>query len=125
MVEVLLAFAITMMITASLPLFGTLIHTNHQIETAINLESGLAQLSNDLVTARQIETGSSLIYRDQDNQENRIFLDAGRLVRSPGFVIYCSNLANLEFFTSNNIVYVQFDFHAKTRIYAITSDYEQ
>lgn len=124
MVELLLSFSITLMLVSLLPVFGSLASINHDFMIDTNLEVGLAQLGNDLVTARKIQSGSTLIYQDHTGQENRIRLDGDRLIRTPGYVVYCSKIENVQFSKSNRLLYLSLQTRGKKGIYLIGSDYE-
>lgn len=125
MIEQLLAFSITLMIVSMLPVFGTLVLVNQDFELDSNLETGLAQLGNDLVTARKIQYGSTLVYQDPSGQENQIRLDGNRLIRTPGYVIYCSEIEEISFYEVNQLIYLSLATDGHQNTYLVGSDYEQ
>ncbi len=125
MVELLLSFSITLMIVSLLPVFGSLTLINHDFSVGSNLEAGLIQLGNDLVTARKIQYGARLIYQDHTGQENQIRLDGDRLIRTPGYVVYCSNIEDIRFYVSDSLIYLQLKTQGQNNIYLVGSDYER
>ncbi len=125
MVELLLSFSITLMIVSLLPVFGSLTLINHDFSVGSNLEAGLIQLGNDLVTAREIQYGATLIYQDHTGQENQIRLDGDRLIRTPGYVVYCSNIEDIRFYISDSLIYLRLKTQGQNNIYLVGSDFER
>ena len=98
LVEVLLSLSITLLIVLNCSLLVKVLKISYQskyIDTS--LENAIFSLSNELITAKNIEYGDSLSFLDENDDSHKIILQNKRLVITPGHHILYHDIDSVYF----------------------------
>lgn len=93
LVEVLLSLSITLLIVLNCSLLVKVLKISNQskyIDTS--LENAIFSLSNELITAKNIEYGDSLSFLDENDDSHKIILQNKRLVITLDTIFYIMTL---------------------------------
>ena len=105
LVEVLLSLSITLLIVLNCSLLVKVLKISNQskyIDTS--LENAIFSLSNELITAKNIEYGDSLSFLDENDDSHKIILQNKRLVITPGHHILYHDIDSVYFENTNGIM---------------------
>lgn len=125
LIEVLLSLLITSLIVINCSLlYKTLYFSKYENKIDARLESGIATLSKELVTAHSIEYGNSLTFKNEKDEQCQVILQNGRLVLTPGHNILCNAIDEVQFKGGDNLIRMEIKRNDKWFCYIIGSDYE-
>ena len=105
LVEVLLSLSITLLIVLNCSLLVKVLKISNQskyIDTS--LENAIFSLSNELITAKNIEYGDSLSFLDENDDSHKIILQNKRLVITPGHHILYHDIDSVYFENTNGFM---------------------
>ena len=105
LVEVLLSLSITLLIVLNCSLLVKVLKISNQskyIDTS--LENAIFSLSNELITAKNIEYGDSLSFLDENDDSHKIILQNKRLVITPGHHILYHDIDSVYFENTNGFI---------------------
>ena len=103
--EVLLSLSITLLIVLNCSLLVKVLKISNQskyIDTS--LENAIFSLSNELITAKNIEYGDSLSFLDENDDSHKIILQNKRLVITPGHHILYHDIDSVYFENTNGFM---------------------
>lgn len=121
LVEVLLSLGITLMIVTSLTgFYNAIAHSQNIKSHHEDIYIGVKQASQYMLGSRYKEVGSRYVYMDFHNQENVLFFEKGRLVKSPGYEILLMNIENGYFEINNEHIYLCFQREQKDYRFLMT-----
>ena len=126
LIELLLSLSITLLIVMNCSLFVKVLKFSNQskyIDTA--LENAIFSLSNELITAKNIEYGDSLSFLDENDDSHQIILQNGRLVITPGHHILSHDIDSVSFENTNGFIKVNLMRKNKKYQFIVGSDYEK
>ena len=119
LVEVLLSLSITLLIVLNCSLLVKVLKISNQskyIDTS--LENAIFSLSNELITAKNIE------YGDNDDS-HKIILQNKRLVITPGHHILYHDIDSVYFENTNGFIKINLMSNNKEYQFIVGSDYEK
>lgn len=126
LIEVLLSLVITLIIVLNA---ATIIHvsTSNKKLTSLstNHQLGAKQISQTLHTAHFQTISNDLIFLDEKQEIYTISLDNGRVVKTPGFIIYMHDVERLFFFEEDQKVYMQITSDKQEKCYLVATNYYQ
>ena len=120
LVEVLLSLSITLLIVLNCSLLVKVLKISNQskyIDTS--LENAIFSLSNELITAKNIEYGDSLSFLDENDDSNK------RLVITPGHHILYHDIDSVYFENTNGFIKINLMSNNKEYQFIVGSDYEK
>lgn len=107
LVEVLFSLSISLLIIFSITSILRITKGKEEMKNInSNLEIGIKSLSQDLYTGSDFIYGKTLVYNDSSGNKNFISLHNRRIVREPGFVIYCHDIDEISFYKQANKIYI-------------------
>lgn len=123
LIESLFSFSVTLVIVSSLGVFATigLSLNGEMIDNTLN--GAVSQLATTLITARNISYGSTLSFEDEVGSISDIFLDDGKLVKTPGYVIYALDISDVNFYVEDNLIYLKIQKDELDHTFLIGCDY--
>lgn len=125
LIEVLLSFFITSLIVINCSMFYRTLYFSKKASTIdTSIENGIATLSKELITAHNIEYGSSLNYENDKDEKCQVILKNNRLVLTPGYNILCNNIQNVSFKGQDDFIRIDLQHNNLWYSYIIGSDYE-
>lgn len=126
LVEVLLSLSITLLIVLNCSLLVKVLKISNQskyIDTS--LENAIFSLSNELITAKNIEYGDSLSFLDENDDSHKIILQNKRLIITPGHHILYHGIDSVYFENTNGFIKINLMSNNKEYQFIVGSDYEK
>lgn len=72
----------------------------------VDLYIAAKQISQSVILSRDVEADDELTYLNEENEETKIYLDEGRIVKKPGFEIFVFDIDDLDFSIKNDLIYM-------------------
>ena len=126
LIEVLISLSITLIIILNCSLLIKVVkYSSKSKYIDSSLQNAIATLSNELITAKNIEYGESLNYLNEKDEQNSIIIQNHRLVITPGHNILCHGIDNASFKNEDGFIKVTLTKNTNKYTFIIGSDYEK
>lgn len=125
LIEVLFSLFITCLIVINISSVISVLKYNERIKTInsdVNL--GLQSVANYLITGKDFKYGSTLLFKNQEDEDCSLELDNNRLILKPGTNIFCRNIDNISFYKNNNLIHIRYNYEDSSYDSIIGSDYQ-
>lgn len=126
LIEVLFSLSICLLIILNaLPIIKTVAYKDKIVTNSSSYAIGAKQLTKILYTSKDLVVSDSLSFKDEKEQLCTISLHNNRVVKEPGFDIIIRDVESLNFYLSNEKVYMQLSNGENNFNYLIATNYEK
>lgn len=125
LIEVLVSLSITLIIILNCSLLIKVVkYSSKSKYIDSSLQNAIATISNELITAKNIEYGETLNYLNEKDEAKSIILQNHRLVITPGHNILCHDIDEALFKNENGFIKITLNKNSNNYTFIIGSDYE-